>query len=231
MKTLFKDYRLMIIIAAFATACGTEQVNDLRQYSEAVASQEDQRQSPSSGQNQQPSSDQNQQQLPDPTGSGETPESQVPDSTPTGGGDPGQDRPGDPPSDSPGDSPEPEETPKVDPTAGDNVQSLRFKTTCYQAGNGSCFLHQSTSRNAGFYENLCRQGSRDAKISKGENACAALEITAKCSVNFRGDKLIFYNIGELTAEKDRELSETCAGTEVLGQVIRGTYVRFAEPSP
>lgn len=217
----------MIIIAAFATACGTEQVNDLRQYSEAVASQEDQRQSPSSDQTQQPSSDQNQQQLPDPTGETEAPEGQVPAPS----GDSSQDRPGDQPSDSPGESSEPEETPKVDPTAGDNVQSLRFKTTCYQAGNGSCFLHQSSSRNAGFYENLCRQGSRDAKISKGENACAALEITAKCSVNFRGDKLIFYNIGELTAEKDRELSETCAGTEVLGQVIRGTYVRFAEPSP
>lgn len=199
----------IVAVAAVITAvsCGSQEVQNLRQYSEAVAEQNQQVR--------------NQDQTPAPTPN--TGSTDQPSDTPAK--EPADNTPGKP-SDGPA-------TPKppagVNPTAGDNVASLRFKTSCYQPGNESCFLHQAASNNSGFYERLCRQGARDAKITKGSNACAELKITAKCSVNFRGDKLIFYNIGALTKAKDQKLAETCAGTEVLGQVIRGTYKRFETP--
>lgn len=197
-------------VAAIVTAvsCGSQDVNDLRRYGDAVAEQNQQVREPGTADPSSPNGDQT--------------------------GDPAGDSAGDPANDPTGsgdDSPtEPKPPGQVNPTAGDNVPSLRFKTSCYQPRNASCFLHQADSNNSGFYENLCRQGARDSQITKGRNACAELTITAKCSVNFRGDKLIFYNIGELTKAKDAELTETCAGTEVLGQVILGTYERFATPT-
>lgn len=201
-------------VAAIVTAvsCGSQDVNDLRRYGDAVAEQNQQVREPGSAGSQDPARD----PANDPAGEPAKGPANGPANDPTGPG---------------GESPtKPKPPAEVNPTAGDNVPSLRFKTSCYQPGNASCFLHQADSNNSGFYENLCRQGARDSQITKGRNACAALTITAKCSVNFRGDKLIFYNIGKLTKAKDAELTETCAGTEVLGQVIRGTYERFATPT-
>lgn len=225
MKTLLP----FVFLAAMVTAvsCGTQEVENLRRYSDAVDEQNQQVRKPGSA-DQTPSGGETSQ----PTGN--TPDSSKPSSPgtakPSGpsSGKPGGSKPGQ--NDKPGGNDTPRPTPQVNPTAGDNVPSLRFKTSCYQPGNASCFLHQADSNNSGFYERLCRQGSRDAKVTRGSNACADLKISAKCSANFRGDKLIFYNIGKLTKEKDRELAKTCAGTEVLGQVIKGDYVRFEQPS-
>lgn len=206
--------RVLLSIAAVAAvvtavSCGSQEVQNLRQYSDAVSEQ-----------NQQVK---NQDQTGAPASSNDTGSSDQPSDTPAK--EPAGETPG-----TGGDSPDTPKPPTtIDPTKGDNVASLRFKTSCYQPGNESCFLHQASSNNSGFYERLCRQGARDAKVTKGSNACAELKISAKCSVNFRGDKLIFYNIGALTKAKDKQLTDTCAGTEVLGQVIRGTYERFETP--
>lgn len=217
---------IVIIFAAIVTAvsCGSQEVTDLRRVSEAATAQNQQvnKTGTADQAGSQPEASKPTTQQPNPTTDNSKPSRPGRDQTPS--------KPADPKPSNPKPTPTPKPTPQVNPTAGDNEPSLRFKTSCYQPRNDSCFLHQADSNNSGFYERLCRQGSRDARVTRGRNACAQLEITAKCSANFRGDKLIFYNIGKLTKAKDKELSDTCAGTEVLGQVIRGEYERFATPT-
>lgn len=113
------------------------------------------------------------------------------------------------------------------PTAGDIVEGLPTKASCYQPSTNTCILMQTQDSDTASMEQICQKDDSAAQVSQG-NGCAALAITAKCNIQIKGDRFTIYHIGGLSQDMEKTLSDQCAGMTVDGKIYKGTYVTVTD---